>query len=191
MMTAKLTLLFFCERRCRKEKWNPEVVLLHAACLTFLLNRWEEGNTQRRTLSLKSLSFLFNLFRFEYFAIFRLYLLAPWLPEVSVPRIRVCSVLLLLVGCLTSQQHGSVAQGRICSDNCTCCHTQKLQIKLSISSIQSILTPGQQVPALTLYSQAPDRIATEAPILSHWYDYPKNPHGESGNTSLPLSRWTS
>ena len=28
-----------------------------------------------------------------------------------------------LVGCLTSQQHASVSQGRICSDNCTCCHT--------------------------------------------------------------------
>ena len=30
----------------------------------------------------------------------------------------------LLVGCLTSQQHASVSQGRICSDNCTCCHTE-------------------------------------------------------------------
>ena len=28
------------------------------------------------------------------------------------------------VGCLTSQQHPSVSQGRICSDNCTCCHTE-------------------------------------------------------------------
>ena len=33
---------------------------------------------------------------------------------------RVC----LLVGCLTSQQHASVSQGRICSDNLTCCHTE-------------------------------------------------------------------
>ena len=33
---------------------------------------------------------------------------------------RVC----LLVGCLTSQQHASVSQGRICSDNFTCCHTE-------------------------------------------------------------------
>ena len=30
----------------------------------------------------------------------------------------------LLVGCLTSQQHASVSQGRICSDNCMCCHTE-------------------------------------------------------------------
>ena len=30
----------------------------------------------------------------------------------------------LIVGCLTSQQHASVSQGRICSDNFTCCHTE-------------------------------------------------------------------
>ena len=29
-----------------------------------------------------------------------------------------------LVDCLTSQQHASVSQGRICSDNFTCCHTE-------------------------------------------------------------------
>ena len=31
---------------------------------------------------------------------------------------------LLLAGCLTSQQRASVSQGRICSDNFTCCHTE-------------------------------------------------------------------
>ena len=30
----------------------------------------------------------------------------------------------LFVGCLTSQQHVSVSQGRICTDNFTCCHTE-------------------------------------------------------------------
>ena len=30
----------------------------------------------------------------------------------------------LLVGCLTSQQHASVSQRRICSDKCTCCRTE-------------------------------------------------------------------
>ena len=29
-----------------------------------------------------------------------------------------------LVACLSSQQHASVSQGRICSDNLTCCHTE-------------------------------------------------------------------
>ena len=32
--------------------------------------------------------------------------------------------LLLFVGCLTSQQQASVSQGRICSDNFMCCHTE-------------------------------------------------------------------
>ena len=30
----------------------------------------------------------------------------------------------LFVGCLASQQHASVSQGRICKDNFTCCHTE-------------------------------------------------------------------
>ena len=30
----------------------------------------------------------------------------------------------LLVRCLTSQQHASVSQGRICSEKFTCCHTE-------------------------------------------------------------------
>ena len=36
----------------------------------------------------------------------------------------VVHVVLLLVGCLTSQLQASVSQGRICSDNFTCCHTE-------------------------------------------------------------------
>ena len=35
-----------------------------------------------------------------------------------------CLSSLLFVGCLTSQQHASVSQGRICTDNFTCCHTE-------------------------------------------------------------------
>ena len=31
---------------------------------------------------------------------------------------------LQFVGCLTSRQQASVSQGRICSDNFTCCHTE-------------------------------------------------------------------
>ena len=30
----------------------------------------------------------------------------------------------MFVGCLTSQQQASVSQGRICSDNFACCHTE-------------------------------------------------------------------
>ena len=36
----------------------------------------------------------------------------------------VWSELLLFVSCLTPQQQASVSQGRICSDNFTCCHTE-------------------------------------------------------------------
>ena len=31
---------------------------------------------------------------------------------------------LLFAGCFSSQQRASVSQGRICSDNFTCCHTE-------------------------------------------------------------------
>ena len=46
--------------------------------------------------------------------------------RVVIPFIRLSLTDLIdwLVGCLTSQQHASVFQGRICSDNCTCCHTE-------------------------------------------------------------------
>ena len=30
----------------------------------------------------------------------------------------------LFLGCLSSQQHASVSQGRICTDNFMCCHTE-------------------------------------------------------------------
>ena len=33
-------------------------------------------------------------------------------------------IVCLFVGCLSSQQHASVSQGRICTDNLTCCHTE-------------------------------------------------------------------
>ena len=64
---------------------------------------------------------------------------------------------LLCVGCLTSQQHASVSQGRgrgggKSAQTILSAATlrQKLQIKLSISPSHSIPTLGQPVPALTL-----------------------------------------
>ena len=41
-------------------------------------------------------------------------------PGTVVAMVFVC----LFVGCLTSQQHANVSQGRICTDNFTCCHTE-------------------------------------------------------------------
>ena len=75
-------------------------------------------------------------------------------------------VVCLFVGCLRSQQHASVSQGRICSDNFTCCHTEiEVADQLSTSPSHSILTPGRPVPALTLRGQAPGRVATRVPIF--------------------------
>ena len=45
----------------------------------------------------------------------------PSLPCSLNPRPCWCC---LLVGCLTSQQQACVSQGRICTDNFTCCHTE-------------------------------------------------------------------
>ena len=80
----------------------------------------------------------------------------------------------MIVGSLTSQQHVSISQGRICSDNFTCCHTE-----LEVADPTSHLTqsPGQPVPALTLYRQAPGRVATGVSILKSlvWLDPGKIP----------------
>ena len=69
---------------------------------------------------------------------------SPWVQNAltllrCLSDVRVC----LLVACLTSQQHSSVSQGRICSDSCTCCHTET-------EPSHSMLTPGRPVSALTL-----------------------------------------
>ena len=91
-------------------------------------------------------------------------------------------LLLLFVGCLISQQHTRVSQGQICSAVRAATLTKKVQIKLSTSPSHSILTQGQLVPALTLWCQAPGRVATGVPICKSlvWLDA-ENPHGESGN----------
>ena len=45
----------------------------------------------------------------------------------------------LFVGCLTSQQHASVSQERICSDNFSCCHTE-IKVADQTSSAQKLLS---------------------------------------------------
>ena len=47
-------------------------------------------------------------------------------------------------GCLTSQQHASVSQGRVCSDNCTFCHTEIEVAGQTFHLSHSILTPDNQ-----------------------------------------------
>ena len=73
-----------------------------------------------------------------------------------------------LLACLTSQQYASVSQGRICSDNSKCCHTE-----IEVADQTFYLTQSQYTDTgltslsteLTLYHQAPGRVATGMPIL--------------------------
>ena len=78
----------------------------------------------------------------------------------------------LLVGCLTSQQQASVSQGRICSDNLTCCHTET-----EVANPTFYLTQSQYTDT-GLTSPSADPIMPgawqgshwSANFLSHWYD---------------------
>ena len=71
-------------------------------------------------------------------------------------------LLLLFVGCLTSQQHASVSQGRICSDKCTCCHTE-----IEVADQTSHLTQSQYTDTGPT-SPSADPITPGAWQGSHW-----------------------
>ena len=66
------------------------------------------------------------------------------------------------VGCLTSQQHASVSQGRICTDNCTCCHTE-----IEVADQTFHLTQSQYTDTGPTSSSA-DPITPGAWQGSHW-----------------------
>ena len=101
---------------------------------------------------------------------------------------------LLLVGCLTSQQHASVSQGRICSDNFTCCHTEMEAADQTFHLTQSQYTDNGPT------SPRADPITPGAWQGSHWsanfevtgMTRPrKNPAASGIRTrDLPLSRRT-
>ena len=76
----------------------------------------------------------------------------------QVPGRAVC----LLVGCLTSQQHASVSQGRICTDNFTCCHTEIEAADQTFYLTQSQYTDNG------LTSPSADPITPGAWQGSHW-----------------------
>ena len=75
-----------------------------------------------------------------------------------VKELRVC----LLVGCLTSQQQASVSQGRICSDNFTCCHTE-----IEVADQTFYLTQSQYTDTEPT-SPSADPITPGAWQGSHW-----------------------
>ena len=68
----------------------------------------------------------------------------------------------LLVGCLTSQQQASVSQGRICSDNFTCCHTE-----IEVADPTVYLTQSQYTDTGPT-SPSADPITPGAWQGSHW-----------------------
>ena len=68
----------------------------------------------------------------------------------------------LFVGCLTSQQQASVSQGRICSDNLTCCHTE-----IEVADQTFYLTQSQYTDTGPT-SPSADPITPGAWQGSHW-----------------------
>ena len=69
---------------------------------------------------------------------------------------------LLFVGCLTSQQHASVSQGRICTDNFTCCHTE------TDVADQAFYLTQSQYAGTGPTSPSTDPITPDAWQGSHW-----------------------
>ena len=67
-----------------------------------------------------------------------------------------------LVGCLTSQQQASVSQGRICTDNFTCCHTE-----IEVADQTFYLTQSQYTDTGPT-SPSADPITPGAWQGSHW-----------------------
>ena len=100
----------------------------------------------------------------------------------------------LLVGCLTSQQQASVSQGQICSDNCTCCHTE-----IEVADQTFCLTQSQYTDTGPISPSADPR-TPGAWQGSHWsanfevtgMTRPRKNPGASGirTRDLPLSRRT-
>ena len=67
-----------------------------------------------------------------------------------------------LFACLTSQQHASVSQGRICSDNFTCCHAE-----IEVANQTFHLTQSQYTDTGST-SPSADPITPGAWQGSHW-----------------------
>ena len=68
----------------------------------------------------------------------------------------------LFVGCLTSQQYASESQGRTCSDNFTCCHTE-----IEVADQTFYLTQSQCTDTGPT-SPSADPITPGAWQSSHW-----------------------
>ena len=82
----------------------------------------------------------------------------------------------LFVGFLTSQQHASVSQGRICTDNFTCCHTEieVADLTFYLTQSPSLTTKVDDHPEnqpsvndLTLYDRSTRSLISSSPPSRH------------------------
>ena len=93
------------------------------------------------------------------------------------------------VGCLTSHQHASVSQGRICTDNFTSCHTEiEVVDKIFYFTQLQHTDTGPTSPSADPLTPG----TWQYQFLSHWYDSTRKIHVANGIRipNLPLSRRT-
>ena len=93
----------------------------------------------------------------------------------SIPILRfpllLIEIVCLFVGCLTSQQQASVSQGRICSDNFTCCHTEIEVADPTFYLTQSQYTDiGPTSPSTDPITPGSWQGSHWSAIFCHWYD---------------------
>ena len=90
----------------------------------------------------------------------------------------------LLVGRLMSQQHASVSQGQICSDNSMCCHTEIEAADQTFYLTLSQYTDTRPTsPSADSLVQAPGRVATGVQICKSlvWLDPKKSCRKQDSN----------
>ena len=106
-----------------------------------------------------------------------------------------CLLVACLLACLTSQQHVSVSQERICSDNYfTCCHTETEVAHQTFNITQSRYTAtGPTSPSTDPIMPGPWQGSHwSANVVSHWYDSTQKNPGANGirTPNMPVSRRT-
>ena len=84
----------------------------------------------------------------------------------------------LLVACLPSEQRAGVCQGRICLDNCTCCHTEEEIADETCCLTRSRFDAGPTSPSADLMTPVPGRVASRVTGVTSGE---KKPQGESGD----------
>ena len=102
-------------------------------------------------------------------------------PPPRAPGLRGSGFVGNLVGCLTSQQHASVSQGRICSDKFNCCYTEIEVADQTFYLTQSQYTDiGPTIPST-------DPITPGALQGSHWCDSTRNKSRRKRDSNIGFS----